>query len=374
METKLNWIEIERFKSIKKLRLECKRINVFVGEPNVGKSNILEAISFLSSCNSFTQNRFLSEFVSYEKVRNLIYDNDRSTTAQVHTNLGSAFLKYHMNSIDRYDVVFGPDREIINFQSGVDDYNLSELKKRFNTFAMKFYSREIIDSKIPPMYFTIRDNGNIGEGQVFDMVQNQFIGIIKKYTFKKDVVANSKNSGFLKVPYGENIFMLLESNSKLFEEASELFSYYHLDLLFDTETEKLEIQKRINKKVYKIPYALCADTLQRFIFHLAAIRTNSNSVILFEEPEAHSFPPYISRIANEIIEDDKNQYFIATHSPYILRELIGKCPLNELQINICNYKDNQTVSRPLTNEEIQNISETNVDFFYELRAFQQNDK
>lgn len=43
----LKWVEIEGFKSIKKARFEPKRINVLIGEPNTGKSNILEALSLL---------------------------------------------------------------------------------------------------------------------------------------------------------------------------------------------------------------------------------------------------------------------------------------------------------------------------------------
>ena len=43
----LNWVEIKNFKSIKDLRLDCKRVNVFIGKPNVGKSNILEGLGLL---------------------------------------------------------------------------------------------------------------------------------------------------------------------------------------------------------------------------------------------------------------------------------------------------------------------------------------
>ena len=39
---------IKHFKSIKKLDLNCKDINIFIGEPNAGKSNILEALSVFS--------------------------------------------------------------------------------------------------------------------------------------------------------------------------------------------------------------------------------------------------------------------------------------------------------------------------------------
>lgn len=39
-------IHIENFKSAKDVRLtDCKRINLLIGRPNVGKSNLLEALS-----------------------------------------------------------------------------------------------------------------------------------------------------------------------------------------------------------------------------------------------------------------------------------------------------------------------------------------
>ena len=41
-------LEIKNFKSIKHLEMECKRINLFIGEPNAGKSNILEALGLAS--------------------------------------------------------------------------------------------------------------------------------------------------------------------------------------------------------------------------------------------------------------------------------------------------------------------------------------
>ncbi|MCY7358230.1 MAG: AAA family ATPase [Rudanella sp.] len=43
----LSWVEIKNFKSIKDLRLDCKRVNIFIGKPNVGKSNILEGLGML---------------------------------------------------------------------------------------------------------------------------------------------------------------------------------------------------------------------------------------------------------------------------------------------------------------------------------------
>ena len=41
-------LTVENFKSIRRLELECRRVNIFIGEPNTGKSNILEALGLLS--------------------------------------------------------------------------------------------------------------------------------------------------------------------------------------------------------------------------------------------------------------------------------------------------------------------------------------
>ncbi len=49
---KITNIEIKNFKSIRGQTIDgCKRINVFIGYPNVGKSNILEALSLFAVNN-----------------------------------------------------------------------------------------------------------------------------------------------------------------------------------------------------------------------------------------------------------------------------------------------------------------------------------
>lgn len=39
----IDTLHIQNFKSVKDLQVECGRINLLLGEPNTGKSNILEA-------------------------------------------------------------------------------------------------------------------------------------------------------------------------------------------------------------------------------------------------------------------------------------------------------------------------------------------
>ncbi len=46
----LKSLEIKRFKSIRSLKLDLGRVNLFIGGNGSGKSNILEAIGLLSAC------------------------------------------------------------------------------------------------------------------------------------------------------------------------------------------------------------------------------------------------------------------------------------------------------------------------------------
>ena len=41
-------VKIKNFKSIRDLEFSARRVNVFVGEPNTGKSNIIAALAFFS--------------------------------------------------------------------------------------------------------------------------------------------------------------------------------------------------------------------------------------------------------------------------------------------------------------------------------------
>ncbi len=52
-------ISIKNFKSIKDLEFKAKRINLFIGKPNTGKSNILESLGIFIL--SFLSREFLSE-------------------------------------------------------------------------------------------------------------------------------------------------------------------------------------------------------------------------------------------------------------------------------------------------------------------------
>ena len=101
------------------------------------------------------------------------------------------------------------------------------------------------------------------------------------------------------------------------------------------------------------------------IFFTLAIETNSNRVLVFDEPEAHSFPPYTKTLAERIALDDHgNQFFLTTHSPYMLDSLLSKTPASDLNVVLCRMENFETKAYPLNQEQIDQIKEWSMDAFF----------
>jgi AAA15 family ATPase/GTPase len=150
---------------------------------------------------------------------------------------------------------------------------------------------------------------------------------------------------------------------------ADVFSEYGLRVVLKPQESKIEVKKEIDDVIISYPYALVSDTLQRVVFHLVAIETNEDSVIIFEEPEAHAFPYYTKFLAERISLDKTNQYFISTHNPYFLLSVLEKTPKDDIGIFITYLKDYQTNIRPLVEEDMPEILELDASVFFNLDRF-----
>lgn len=76
-------VEINNFKSIEQLKLDCRRINILIGEPNTGKSNILESLGVFSF-GGYRQYGDLRNFVRFEMTSNPFYDEVLQEQIQIY--------------------------------------------------------------------------------------------------------------------------------------------------------------------------------------------------------------------------------------------------------------------------------------------------
>ena len=340
MENFIKQINIHNFKSIADLKLEdCKRINLFIGYPNVGKSNVLEALS-LFSVPFLEKGENLNKLLRVENAIELFHSSSEQNQCTIDTNINKIQLALNL-----------PTFQIFHDKNGDgSSYNFNE--------EMKLFEKIWYYSDTEDVY---NDN---------DLFYNT--SSIKRYTFNPKNECNSNNRNQLLPPFGENIIDVLSYNQNIidvFDFIKREFEKYGLQLVLNKKDKSLLVQRNVSKgMVLQLPYSSIADTLQRIIFYKTAIASNKNSVLLFEEPEAHAFPPYIANITQDIIEAKTNQFFIVTHSPLVINDFLEYEHLRrETSIYLFDFKDNQTIAKRLSDEEMELAYEYGDDLFFNLQ-------
>ena len=88
-----------------------------------------------------------------------------------------------------------------------------------------------------------------------------------------------------------------------------------------------------------------------------------------EEPEVHAFPPFTKQLADRITISAENQFFISTHSPYLLNTLIENLSDDELSVFLVYYEDFQTKVHRMTAEDLKEVLDFSIDVFFNLDKF-----
>lgn len=390
MENAIKFLRIQNFKSIKDVTLHPRRVNLIIGEPNVGKSNLLEAMSLLGAGLLESSRKFLDDVIRYETVSNLFYDNDTSLPVMVESSSGQAIIKTQSSNGGGYYFICASNQII-------DAYK-EQRRLAHHTYSPGLPQKE---ETVLELLDIMTSDGPLVESALNEARSN---GPTQAYLFKYRLSEEGKSSqlgmtylppqalprpykylskqrhdslyrdNFLEPPFGHNLANIIQRNPALRKEIALLFKRYDLHLVLRVSERKFEIQKQVEDFVYNYPYSSIADTLQRIIFYLAAIESNDDAVLLFEEPEAHSFPVYVSKLGRRIVESRNNQFFIDTHSPYLVDGILEDMltddeQAGDLAIFATYYEDHQTKIHQLSDEEIRSIRADSLDVFYNMKRF-----
>lgn len=307
-------ISIENFKSIKNLNFEARRVNIFIGEPNTGKSNVLEALGLFSLSHNYdfiNQKIRLEDFIRFKDTINLFHRNNINKSIVVKT--------------DKQTLI--ADKGILNEYDSSGNNNWKEAFFKENRNYFKYYRFKIL-----PSY------------------QDDFLD-------------------YLLPPFGNNLYNQILTNQSLREVVAAILKDKGFRLNLETKGSNVNVSEEIDDVIYTYPFDSLSDTLQRVIFYLAAMLSNKNSALIFEEPESHIFPFYNQYLAETIGLDEEsgNQYFIATHNPYFLGSIAQKTKIEDLAVFITYMENHETKLRQLREDEYPELFD--FDIFYNLDRF-----
>lgn len=314
----ISTLHISRFKSIKELTLNCRRINLFIGEPNTGKSNILETLGLVSFLYyyRFGKGDMARRFFRFVRTSNLFYDEMLDEPVEINFD----------------DMSFGLSYKDGRFLGECIDAGHSEGK---------------FDG----------DHNNISVSSS----RSGKLDLFKFYRFSVQEEFPRQESEFLLPPSGNNLLSLLVSNRELRSVVNRPFLAMGLRLGLRPSEGKIEEIKSVDDVIVSYPYSLVSETLQRLTFYQAAILSNKNSILVFEEPESHSFPYHTKYLAEQIaLDENDNQYFIATHNPYFLLPVLEKAGKENVSVHIVYYEDYQTKTKELSPDDLSELAEIDV--------------
>jgi AAA15 family ATPase/GTPase len=348
-------LKIENFKSIRNLSITPGRVNIFIGEPSSGKSNIIEAISLLSK-----RSVPLRELVRMKEADHLFTNNDLEKTIRIETNLAKFSLTY-LNG--QYIV------SIVDFKS-ISEMN--QLKTELGTIQVsrdysqenEIYNRKYVNPFIKKDTFE------------FDLVHfDPFINLneylsqsILYYKYKPLTQFTDKSTLRLNAPFGDNLPQIILTRGKLKSILSDILLEYGLKLGINPNDNSLKFFREIDNIVYEFPLVSLSDTLIRLLFYITAMHTE-NSVLLFEEPESHIFPFYNKYFGEKIALDEKNQYFIATHNFPFVSSILQKTNPNDLRIYITESTPFETKLISISQDKFEEIYEDRDNFFLNLNRY-----
>jgi AAA15 family ATPase/GTPase len=333
----INKVRVRNFKSIKNLEFFTSRVNIFIGKPDSGKSNILEAIGLYSLAydkSKVRQKNSISDYIRAENMSDMFHDKiiDNKISVEIKGDSGQNIFNiiYHDEKYELCCSELADNREIIKISLNKDFKNIS--KPEINYCV-----------SLP----------------------------VRFYRFKQLIKYPFKELDFLYPPYGDNLLSIINHRKDAKDFVINLLDEYGYKYQGFSDTNKIYFIIEKKNESIPIPLYLLSDTLLRVIFFNIAIELSSNASLIFEEPEAHIFPFYNKYLAEKIALYNSNQFFIATHNPTFVLNLIEKTSDEDLKIFLTYYdsKEFSTKLKSLSKEETESLSGYGESLFMNLDKY-----
>jgi hypothetical protein len=323
-------LTIERFKSLKSLRLECRKVNVFIGPPDTGKTNILEALCLLSR---------------------LGWGLPLDTSLRLRGDLGfdALFYRQFFDQPIRLGLEIGGSPTTPS-----SDYPV--------TMSVAGQDRRL---KVA----TPTQVSNIGFGQT---VAFEYLKWIRYYSYTNSqdwqyTTPSLDAVDIVMPPNGGNLLYITRHNSRVYDFLRELLSGLDWKLRFDQAQKVFRLSEVRSDEILDYNLDLLSDSLKRLFFYSAILLTSTEAALVLDEPDVFAFPPYPKTLGEMIGGDTSNQFFLTTHNPYFLTAIVEKTPVDQLAVYVCDRDPERgTSARLLQADDLSQVVEQGASIFFNL--------
>lgn len=297
------------FNDNEELNVNQNDIVVFVGPNNAGKSQSLKDIYEL--CDSKKPSTVISDIEIYKPTDSLIDYVTSISNVQDHGNYKTyQGLNYSFNSVNDRDNHFGNAQNIfVSYLNTETRLSICKPPQNINRNAPKTH----------PIH-------NVAFNQHYRMKISDYFN----KAFATNIIPNTQYGATIPLCMGESISVNKENES---------------DFLVQMENyaDILEQYPQIHNQ---------GDGIRSFTGILLNLIIEHHKIFLIDEPESFLHPPQARIMGHTIgsLLSDKQQAFISTHSPEILKGLLETCP-NRIKIVRITRNDNTNNFSILNNDE-----------------------
>jgi hypothetical protein len=331
-------LSIARFKSIKKLTLPCRKVNIFIGAPDTGKTNILESLYMLSR---------------------LGWNWPLDTSLRIRQEMGFDVLFYRQF----FDAPISPGMEL--GPPYPSSYSHGDL---LFTAAAESGGQVLALDLMPAGPRGARVSfGTQYHIPSLDWIRFYSYTQSEHWSYNPNVHLGSQ---LVNVPHGYNLLYVARHDSRVYDFLKEVVAGLNWRVKFDQVQRTFRLSEVRADEIVDYNLDLLSDSLKRLFFYGAILRTSENAALVLDEPDVFAFPPYPKTLGEMIGSDRSNQFFITTHNPYFLSGLIAKTAPSDLAVFVCHRdSEGSTAATLLSEDALSKVIDLGASVFFNLDDF-----
>lgn len=384
---------------IKEAEIELKQISVIIGPQSLGKSTILKVASYCTwvekrielqqNPSIFGGEKFVQPLKTFHKMRDyfnensfISYESDYMKFSYSHLEKTFSFeWKEARWDYKRSKISYIPsERNLVAvipnwFEISLEQNNIRSFMTEWET------SRRATTSLLDVLHLNVsyrydpdlkKDMVKIQDGSTMDITDissglQSLIPLYVHLNYLNSTLTHSGNPSKIAGDWvNEELQQIIYEELFVKKGRTQVAEYNtHTDDEKGRNGVPLLYGRHYGEKTFTFSHASDIDDFEKILNRYVL---TDHCDIFLEEPENNLFPPTQAGLTNWLLDmangEHANSFFIATHSPYVLGELLRK--RTPMGLFFIYEKDGSTIVNTATEKDMQNIYDYGVDAFFNI--------